>query len=85
MHSENMSLDRHLLAVAEKFPVATTGTGVTLSSWAFWETMMQRGTTVFTFIVAFGGFILFVYNLRAARRKRAVRARCHHCNEETRT
>lgn len=66
------ALDRQILAVAEKFPVASSAANAGVSGWAFWESMMQRGTTVLTFAVAVGGAVMFVYNLRAARRKRRI-------------
>lgn len=76
-----MSIDRHILAVVQSHPVASSGVGAAMSSWAFWEAAMQRGTTVFTFLAAVGGFVLFLYNLRAARRKRRIKANlpCAQC------
>lgn len=78
------NLDRKILAVVETKPVASTGIGSALSSWAFWQTLMERGTTVFSFLAAFGGFALFIYNLRAARRKRRIKANlpCAKCGYE---
>ena len=79
-----MSLDRHILAVAEKFPITSSAVNAGIGSWAFWETLMQRGTTVLTFAAALGGFVMFVYNVRAARRKKAKirEVRCRHCGHE---
>ncbi len=69
-----MSLDRQLLAIVETNPTVSSATGTVLSSWAFWQTLMERGTTVFSFAAAIGGFALFVYNWRAARRKKRLKS-----------
>lgn len=76
-----MTLDRHILAFAESKPVTSSAASAAFGTWAFWQQLMERGTTVCSFLVAVGGLALFIYNLRAARRKRRIKANlpCMQC------
>lgn len=76
-----MSVDRLILAVVESKPVTASAVGGTLSVWSLIEQGMRGGTTIFSFLAAVGGFVLFLYNLRAVRRKRRLKANlpCMRC------